>query len=162
MGSKATEAGWDPVSEQRRILQLATFPSGIGGCWLLETQINSNGYARLKRAGKRVLAHRWAYEMFVGPIPVGLNLDHTCHDPQTCTVPAAECPHRACVNSAHLQPVTQSENCRRGASGFAVGRRNRAKTQCPSGHPLDGTRQNGERYCRTCNRERARRKAAAG
>jgi hypothetical protein len=47
-----------------------------------------------------VLAHRWAYEHFIGPIPAGLEIDHLCRV-------------RHCVNPAHLEPVTKSENRRR-------------------------------------------------
>lgn len=42
-----------------------------------------------------------------------------------------------------------------------VASRVRLKTYCPHGHPLDGRRSNGLRYCRTCNRDALRRRAAA-
>jgi hypothetical protein len=49
-----------------------------------------------------VPAHRLFYEERYGPIPEGHQLDHLCRQP-------------ACVNPAHLEPVTQTENIRRGA-----------------------------------------------
>ena len=67
-----------------------------GGCLVWQGRIDANGYAR---AGKN-WAHRAVYEHEVGPIPNGMDLDHTCRNPP-------------CVNSAHLEPVTRSEHCRR-------------------------------------------------
>lgn len=43
------------------------------------------------------MAHRFAYEEVVGPIPEGHQLDHTCHN-------------RACVNPGHLRPATNKQN----------------------------------------------------
>jgi hypothetical protein len=46
-------------------------------------------------------AHRLANGHFVGPIPNGLVIDHTCRE-------------SACVNPAHLEAVSNAENLRRG------------------------------------------------
>jgi hypothetical protein len=74
------------------------------GCWLWTAHVSpTTGYVQFRiggRAGKMVLAHRWAYEHFVGPIPAGLQLDHLCRI-------------RHCVNPVHLEPVTAAENRRR-------------------------------------------------
>ena len=67
------------------------------GCWLWTGGIQPKGYGTFRFRGKHYLAHRAAYEMFVGPIPDGLEIDHTC-----CV--------RHCVNPDHLEPVTPSEN----------------------------------------------------
>lgn len=45
-------------------------------------------------------AYRYAYELLVGPIPPGHDVDHLCYV-------------RACVNPTHLEPVTRPENVRR-------------------------------------------------
>jgi hypothetical protein len=52
--------------------------NGAGGCWLWLRNKNNMGYG-MAWNGKRILAHRMAYELLVGPIPEGLTLDHLCH-----------------------------------------------------------------------------------
>lgn len=86
---------------------------------------------------KKDMAHRWAYEHFVGPIPDGYDVDHLCRN-------------RACVNPDHLEPVSRAENIRRAAA---------AKTHCPSGHPYDEKNtlmspNSAHRRCRACTSER--------
>jgi hypothetical protein len=81
-------------------------------CWIWTGALR-NGYGAFWVEGRTIGAHRWAYEHTVGPIPDGLTLDHTCHK-RGCT-PGKSCPHRACVNPSHLEPVTTGENTRRGA-----------------------------------------------
>jgi hypothetical protein len=84
-------------------------------------------------------AHRLAYELLVGPIPPGLELDHLCRNP-------------SCIRPDHLEPVTHAENMRRGTSGD----HQRRKTHCPSGHPYVGDNvyvdPKGHRFCRPCRR----------
>lgn len=97
-------------------------------------------------------AHRVVYELLVGPIPDGLELDHTCHNGTGC--PGGHtCPHRACVNPAHLEPVPGVVNQRRG-NGFA-GRAAR-QTECKRGHDLTDPanikpNSRGARQCRACS-----------
>lgn len=119
-----------------------------GECWLWTGAIQSGGYGELAGAGHRpLLAHRVSYELLVGEIPPGLQVDHLCRV-------------RACVNPEHLEPVTCKENIRRGRNAH------REKTHCPQGHPYEAANlisRVGTRRCRTCqnqhNRDyRARRK----
>jgi hypothetical protein len=75
------------------------------GCWLWLGAPNQSGYGAFTRTltpgvKRRVLAHRFAYELLVRPIPEGLTIDHLCE--QTL-----------CVRPGHLEPVTNSENLRR-------------------------------------------------
>lgn len=117
-------------------------------CWLWGGDKNQGGYGIFHWRGKHGVAHRFAYESFIGPIPKGLKLDHLCRV-------------RDCVNPAHLEPVTQQENCKRGETGRISGDRNAAKTHCKQGHEFskentDYYKNKPGRRCRTCHRIRER------
>lgn len=56
-------------------------------------------------ADPKVYVHRFVYETTVGPIPEGTELDH---------VKARGCTTSLCVWPDHLEPVTHTENRRRG------------------------------------------------
>lgn len=106
-------------------------------CWEWTGHKYGNGYGAITHRGRQVLAHRWAYEHFIGPIPEGLTIDHLCRN-------------RACVNPAHMEPVTGRENTRRAM-----------RSHCIHGHAFDAENtymHNGKRYCRTCRSERQRNK----
>ena len=49
-------------------------------CWLWHRTIDSHGYGILSIKHKYYRAHRFSYEYFVGEIPVGLVIDHECHN----------------------------------------------------------------------------------
>jgi HNH endonuclease len=72
----------------------------LGSCWIWQGGTQSQGYGRMSVDGKLVPAHRHYYEATKGPVPIGLQLDHLCHEP-------------SCVNPDHLEPVTSTENLRR-------------------------------------------------
>ncbi len=98
----------------------------------------SHGYATVYigggRGAKKPYVHRYVYELLVGPIPDGFDIDHLCRV-------------RNCVNPEHLEAVTHRENMLRGDTLAAA---NAAKTHCPKGHALDGRDTHG-RYCTTCD-----------
>lgn len=71
------------------------------GCWLWGAMKDPRGYGRFNLDKGPRLAHRIAYTLVKGAIPGGLGLDHLCRA-------------HGCVNPAHLEPVTQRENVRRG------------------------------------------------
>lgn len=72
-----------------------------GDCWEWTANIGIGGrYGAFKIDNKNRPAHRIAYELVVGPIPDGLELDHLCRNTK-------------CVRPDHLEPVTHLENMRR-------------------------------------------------
>jgi hypothetical protein len=122
-------------------------------CWLWTGGIKPEGYGDIWWHGAMRRAHRVSYELLVGPIPDGLELDHLCHSrDRTCNA-GNNCTHRKCVNPAHLEAVTSQVNVSRSLSPPAL---NAAKTECVHGHPFDDgntrIRRDGTRACRQCDR----------
>lgn len=116
-------------------------------CWNWTAQIALDGYGKIRNRDGSTLAHRVAYELIVGPIPEGLEIDHLCRN-------------RRCVNPEHMEPVTKYENFRR---GYSPASENGRKTHCVHGHPLvEGNiyyEKNGRhRHCKTCVLARLRAK----
>lgn len=67
------------------------------GCWMFSGKPGSDGYGKLKIAGKTIRAHRAYYEAYVGQIPKGMWVLHHCDTPM-------------CVNPEHLYVGTQLDN----------------------------------------------------
>lgn len=96
------------------------------GCWGWTAATRRYGYG-LYRVGSRrdgtrrmVSAHVFSYTHLVGPVPDGLILDHCCHSEAVVKGECgggSECPHRRCVNPAHLEPVTHLQNQQRRYGG---------------------------------------------
>lgn len=107
-------------------------------CWIWTGGTTDQGYG-LFWLGTSVLAHRFAYELIVGPIPDGLELDHLCRV-------------TACVRPLHLDPVTPRENVHRSDSPMGI---NARLERCRKGHEFTGAWR-GRRTCRTCATERQR------
>ncbi len=90
-------------------------------------------------------AHRVSYQLLVGPIPSGLDIDHLCRV-------------RLCVNPAHLEAVTRRENLLRGNTIIA---RCAAVTHCPRGHEYTPentghTSGRNDRWCIVCSRAKGK------
>lgn len=118
-------------------------------CWEWSGNKSASGYGLLTIKGSRRVVHRVLYELLVGPIPDGLQLDHLCRN-------------RLCVNPDHLEPVTQRENVLRGEHPSAVTYRTGV---CGRGHSMEDARVNaktGHRNCRTCYNENRRRRRREG
>jgi hypothetical protein len=107
-----------------------------GSCWLWLAGKGSHGYGMFDAGYGMTCAHRVAYELVIGDIPAGLELDHLCRN-------------RVCVNPSHLEPVTSQENTRRGDAG----KNNAVKTHCPAGHEYNQANTyvyKNRRNCRRC------------
>lgn len=108
------------------------------GCWEWHGARNDRGYGQLRVDGRVQSTHRLSYEIHVGPIPDGLQLDHLCRN-------------RCCCNPQHLEPVTPAVNTRRGEPA--------QRTHCPRGHAYDEANtyrdaRTGRRACRRCHADR--------
>jgi hypothetical protein len=72
-------------------------PLGPNECWLWQGAVSPQGYGKLTYKHKDHRAHRFAHEIFNGPIPSKLVVRHTCHN-------------KLCVNPAHLLIGTDKDN----------------------------------------------------
>jgi hypothetical protein len=96
------------------------------------------GYALANVEGRVRELHRVVYEFFVGPIPDGLVIDH---------VRNWGCRHRDCLNVAHMEPVTQAENCARRSTGYCI----RGHEFTPENSMVS---RRSKRTCRACHNAR--------
>ncbi len=111
--------------------------AGASGCWPWTGRLSKAGYGAIDWVGHSVVAHRVAYELTVGPVPEGLDLDHLCRN-------------RACANPAHLEPVTSRENTLR--SPIALPAINARMVTCKEGHPLVRLPNGRQRWCPICKK----------
>ncbi len=121
-----------------------------GECWLWNGATHKKGGHGKFCIGKdgefkTVLAHRYAYELLVSPIPKGMVLDHLCRITR-------------CVKPSHLEVVTAGENSRRAHDYHkTIGNPFSGSVSleaCRRGHvftPETTYRfKSGHKYCKTC------------
>ncbi len=108
-----------------------------GDCWEWLAYRNPAGYGIFSYGGRERRAHRVVWQVLVGEISDGLEIDHLCRN-------------RGCVNPDHLEPVTRLENLRRGIQRSG----NSGMSHCRRGHPFteDNTYlwKNSVRFKRVC------------
>jgi hypothetical protein len=87
--------GDDPIErfKQKYIVDEET------GCWNWQYTLDKDGYGKFRKNTKiQIMAHRFSYEYYVGPLKKGFVVCHNCQN-------------RKCVNYNHLRQDTQSSNC---------------------------------------------------
>ena len=107
-----------PVEDARTYIMDRVHQVPWSGCWLWDAGIDRDGYGRTsmpRSEGKKRHVHRIAYDAFVGPIPSGMYILHSCDVP-------------ACCNPDHLRPGTAAEN--------AADSIRRRRKPCGENHPL--------------------------
>ena len=132
--SRGRDGRFIPIDAQERFwAKVIEGDHGYGtACWIWQGA-RSNGYGLFWHDGRQVGAHRFAYELIIGPIPAGLETDHLCRIP-------------ACVRPLHLELVTPQVNVRRSGNPFGV---NARLEICRRGHAFTGMWR-GRRTCRVC------------
>lgn len=109
-------------------------------CWEWTGSRVWNGYGQF-RNGKVVYAHRYAYELWFGPIPDGLLVCHVCDN-------------RSCVRPEHLFLGDYQDNAQDASKKGRTRNGNVYKTHCKRGHELNLSNTyvdpSGRRRCRAC------------
>lgn len=131
----------------RSLIFSRVFLDPKANCWEWNGCRNQLGYGQLRFEGVLWLLHRLTYTLFIGEIPKGLFVCHSCDNP-------------SCCNPEHLWVGTHTHNMRDAALKGRIINRNTRKTHCVHGHKFtpENThiRSCGERVCRQCCRDRRR------
>ncbi len=128
-------------------IEAKCMPIPESGCIVFLGSLTNDGYGRVKLDGRSCSVHRIVFELLVGRVPDGMELDHKCRV-------------RSCCNPAHLEIVTHRENVIRGTSYIAL---KAAQTHCKRGHAFDETNTylwRGNRICRLCRADYIRQRDA--
>lgn len=157
------KVAWDRALE--RLWSKIDQSGGPDAChpWTLSTQSMGYGQLNVQVFGGHNTVHTLIYELEIGEIPVGYEVDHVCHNDSDCEG-GKSCLHRRCANARHLEAVPPLVN---GARANGPRNRGNQKTHCPALHPYEGDNimwikriRNGKEYmtrqCAQCNRENAR------
>lgn len=136
------------MSDLRSRLMSKVVVDPISGCWVWTGSCSGPGsYGQINVGGRMKYVHRVSYELEIGPIPPGHEIDH---------VKSRGCTHTRCIWPDHLEPVLHLENFHRSS---AAGSYTSRTGVCRDGHKQ--TQENvyvnprtGERQCRPCKTAR--------
>jgi len=99
MTADSRESDFDRSSLTRTVrTKVADCPDEDCDCWVWTGSTDTNGYSKFKLRGVTVIAHRYIYTHYFGEITDDLTVDHLCDR------------HRNCVNPAHFELVSRTEN----------------------------------------------------
>lgn len=87
------------ATDFERFIEKVRIDPAPGACWEWQGNAPGGRYGHFSFGLRTVKAHRWLYEVVVGPIPDDLLLRHKCDNPR-------------CVRPTHLEPGTHADNAR--------------------------------------------------
>lgn len=126
---------------------------GPDECWPWRGKPDWYGYGRICFNDREWKAHVLIHVLAIGPVPDGMHVDHVCHT-RSCTATGRNCPHRMCVNPAHLQAATPRSNTLRSNNRAAL---NAEKECCPRCGSAYSVNKKGARFCQPCANATSRR-----
>lgn len=120
-------------------------------CWEWTASHDLDGYGVAWYNNKQQGAHRVLWQMFMGPVKDGMQLDHLCRN-------------TGCVKFTHLEEVTLQENNLRSNS---ISGMNSRKTHCLNDHEFTSSNtyihpKRGTRHCRACQKARQQERRGGG
>jgi|JI10StandDraft_1071094.scaffolds.fasta_scaffold467417_2 hypothetical protein len=73
-------------AKARKYIEERSIPIPFSGCWLWLRSVGSHGYGNACVGNGVEVAHRVSFKAFVGPIPPGMLIQHSC-DNKWCVAP---------------------------------------------------------------------------
>lgn len=144
-GEKQLPKGRRTIEDLKELLIKNSTEDKKTGCLIYIRRKNKQGYGYVGHNNKDILAHRAAWMAQNGPIPIGIQVCHSCDNP-------------SCINISHLFLGTNKENQ---MDCSAKGRRKKFRViHCKFGHEYNifntGIKKSSlRRYCRECIRIRS-------